>query len=326
MITFIVPVWNSIEFLPQAIDSILCQTVKQWRLLISDNGSDDGTREYLNKLSLQSDPRVKVFFQTENLGIFGNLNFLVEKVETDLIQILCADDTLSSPQSLASILDYWNSAENDVGAIRWGGQKLINIGIPPIVRSDFSQFYFFLFGNIMGNLSCVSCRISTLRSAGQFDQSYPYVGDFEFWSRMAQYTDIKISKLQATSVRRHPGQASNYLNKNGQMYIERARATSYLFNRLSISKGGNSRILFKIAGNLVYDVEWRFGALRAFLVHGNKKLFVSLNRASTLSSYVLPKFVVFLIMLLTLGGRFGKKFILFSALKSAKVPFVQNPQ
>ena len=70
MITFIVPVWNSIDYLPQAIDSILSQTVQDWRLLISDNCSTDGTREYLQKLMQKSDARISIFLQEKSRNIW----------------------------------------------------------------------------------------------------------------------------------------------------------------------------------------------------------------------------------------------------------------
>ena len=320
MITFIIPVWNSIDYLPQAIDSILAQTDPDWRLLVSDNCSNDGTRVFLKNLMQKSDPRIRIFLQETNLGIFGNLNFLVENVSTDLIQILCADDSMSTPESLASILDFWNSAGSQIGAVRWDGANLMNYGIPTQIQSEYSQLYFFLFGNLMGNLSCVSCRTSYLKSAGQFDQKYPFVGDFDFWSRMAQIGDIVVSSHVLVKIRQHSGQASNYLNKNGEMYIELSSVTSSIFNRLPLL-GFKSLLLLKVAGSLVYDCQFRLSAIRAFIFHGNRRFLSNLDKASRQSSYALPRFILYILTFFSIGGRVGKRTILFSALRALKTPF-----
>ena len=100
----------------------------------------------------------------------------------------------------------------------------------------------------MGNLSCVSCRTSFLKSAGQFDQNFPYAGDFDFWSRMSQFSDIQISSQSLVEIRQHSGQASNYLNQNGEMYLERSCVTSSIFDNLSA--GFKSHLLLKLAGSL----------------------------------------------------------------------------
>jgi len=44
-IDVLMPVWNGMPFLAEAIDSIRRQTFSDWRLLVLDHGSVDGSLE-----------------------------------------------------------------------------------------------------------------------------------------------------------------------------------------------------------------------------------------------------------------------------------------
>ena len=231
-ISIIIPVFNGLPYVTQAVDSVLNQTQSSWELLISDNGSTDGTHNYLQRLKTSGDRRIKIFEQDQNIGIFGNLNFLINNAEADVIQIVCADDFLSSPSSLDTILGFWNTADINTSAVRWNGKKLLSIGVPTFIKPDVSQLYFFLFGNLFGNLSCASFRKKAITAAKSFDQSYPYAGDFEFWARLAKNSSFVIHELDTVVIRAHPGQASNYLNLNGDLYPQLSTITSQIFENI----------------------------------------------------------------------------------------------
>ena len=92
-LTIIMPVYNNMPYLKQAIKSVIKQNFKNWEMIISDDQSTDGTIEFLKKINHK---KIKIFFQKKNLGIFGNLKFLNSKAKTYIIKILCADDKLIS--------------------------------------------------------------------------------------------------------------------------------------------------------------------------------------------------------------------------------------
>ena len=49
-ISIITPVWNGLNYLEECIQSVLTQEFDHWEMIISDNGSTDGTREYLDTI------------------------------------------------------------------------------------------------------------------------------------------------------------------------------------------------------------------------------------------------------------------------------------
>ena len=61
--------YNGEKYLREQLDSILEQSYGDFRLLISDDGSEDATREILNEY-VGKDSRVVVFLQNKNFFLF----------------------------------------------------------------------------------------------------------------------------------------------------------------------------------------------------------------------------------------------------------------
>src|SRR5687767_14161066 len=50
MVSVIVPTYNRLDLLKQAVNSVFHQSLDDWELIIADDGSTDGTIDYLNSL------------------------------------------------------------------------------------------------------------------------------------------------------------------------------------------------------------------------------------------------------------------------------------
>lgn len=96
-LTFVVPFWSNDEktglfFLRKTIESVLAQTVKDWRLVVVDDKSPIAdVRGFVESFK---DPRIGYSLNDKNLGQAGNWNRCVELVETPYYVILHADDEL----------------------------------------------------------------------------------------------------------------------------------------------------------------------------------------------------------------------------------------
>ena len=82
--------YNGEKYVAEQIDSILNQTYKNIRLVISDDCSTDKTREVLKKY--ENDKRVELHFQKENLGYIRNFEFLLKQVKNPLYMLSDQDD------------------------------------------------------------------------------------------------------------------------------------------------------------------------------------------------------------------------------------------
>ena len=72
-IDVLLPVRNGLPFLGEAIDSILKQTFSDWRLLVLDHGSSDGSLELAQRYEDQ-DARIEVYSFPKAHGLAGLLN------------------------------------------------------------------------------------------------------------------------------------------------------------------------------------------------------------------------------------------------------------
>lgn len=109
LLTVGLPVYNAMPYLPEAVDSILNQTLKDFRLLVIDDGSTDNSATYLKMIK---DPRVKVIHQ-ENRGLGTTLNRAIELCETKYMARMDSDDVMA-PSRLEEQLKYMEQHEDVV--------------------------------------------------------------------------------------------------------------------------------------------------------------------------------------------------------------------
>lgn len=83
--------YNGEKYLSEQIESILNQTYSNFRLLISDDCSTDNTKQIIKEYE-KKDNRITVFFQKENMGVVGNFEFLMQKVESKYFMFSDQDD------------------------------------------------------------------------------------------------------------------------------------------------------------------------------------------------------------------------------------------
>ena len=67
------PVYNGANFLRQALESVLSQTYSNWELILSDNGSTDGTEAICREFAAR-DARIRYFREERNRGATWNFN------------------------------------------------------------------------------------------------------------------------------------------------------------------------------------------------------------------------------------------------------------
>jgi hypothetical protein len=222
-VSILMPTYNGMKFLPQAVESVLAQHYQDWELIISDDGSKDDTRAYLATLN---DPRIRVHLQPTNLRIFGNLNFLVTQARYPVFQILCQDDYFHDEHALDRLVEEWEKLPPQIAFMRCNHDPANANSplsaferevLPHWVDPARSDLYFSVFGCIPGNLSNVSVRTAMVAKAGWYCPDLPYAGDFEFWSRLGRCAPWALSQTRTTVIRSHSGQASGYLNYKGEL-------------------------------------------------------------------------------------------------------------
>lgn len=99
-VSVIMGVYNTlnVDYLNEAVSSIINQTFKDWEFIIYDDGSNQETKEILRKIE-QSDNRIRVIYNDCNNGLAHALNTCISE-SRGLYIARQDDDDLSEPNRL----------------------------------------------------------------------------------------------------------------------------------------------------------------------------------------------------------------------------------
>lgn len=88
-VTVVLPVFNRVQVVARAIESVLAQTFADFELLVVDDGSSDGTGKLLAQLG---DPRLRVVTLPSNGGACAARNAGIEAALGEIVCFLDSDD------------------------------------------------------------------------------------------------------------------------------------------------------------------------------------------------------------------------------------------
>ena len=89
-IDIIMPNYNKASFLAEAVNSVLKQTYKNWKLYIIDDASKDNSKKILNKFL--KNKKIQIYFLKKNMGPSYCRNYGIKKSKSSLIAFLDSDD------------------------------------------------------------------------------------------------------------------------------------------------------------------------------------------------------------------------------------------
>ena len=90
-IDILLATYNGEKYLKEQLDSILNQTYKNIRIIISDDCSKDTTPEILKEYQ-KKDDRIELHIQKNNLGVVKNIEFLLREVKSPYYMLADQDD------------------------------------------------------------------------------------------------------------------------------------------------------------------------------------------------------------------------------------------
>jgi glycosyltransferase involved in cell wall biosynthesis len=94
-ISIVMACHNAAEFLAQTMGTILAQTLKEWELLVTDDGSTDTTRQILETYAAK-DQRIRLWFFDDQKGPYVRRNFAIEQSKAPFICVQDADDLMAA--------------------------------------------------------------------------------------------------------------------------------------------------------------------------------------------------------------------------------------
>lgn len=116
LISVIMPVYNSQQYVETAVNSIVNQTYKNIEILCVNDCSTDNTLSVLNQLAMQ-DSRVKVIDSPVNVGAGEARNLAIKEAKGEYITFVDADDTIE-PDLYQRVIEEIN--KNNPDQVVWG--------------------------------------------------------------------------------------------------------------------------------------------------------------------------------------------------------------
>jgi glycosyltransferase involved in cell wall biosynthesis len=190
LISILTPVFDPpVDVLAELIDSVLAQTYPYMELCLGNFGKSDSVKRLLDDYA-ERDSRVKVYEFAENLGIGGNSNLLLEKVQGEFVALLDHDDTIS-PDALYENARMLN--ETDYDFIYSDKDMMDEQGnrYEPLLKADSSPETM-LNANYFTHFDVM--RTSIVRSVGAWDSDTDGAQDWDLFLKIMNVTD-KIAHL-----------------------------------------------------------------------------------------------------------------------------------
>lgn len=187
LVSVYLPTKNRISLLRRAVESVLSQTHGHLELLVVDDGSTDGTAEYLVELCAM-DSRVKSF-RGPGRGACAARNIAIKHASGKFITGL-DDDDYFQPRRLEVFIDAWERLQErgEKFSALFGDYIQISPGRlwrhKPALQVVDDQLM--VGPAFVGNQ--VFTLTSNLAAIGGFDESFPAWQDFDAWYRLSRHS------------------------------------------------------------------------------------------------------------------------------------------
>ena len=112
-VSFALPVRNGIDTLDRCVNSLLAQDYSSFEVVISDNASDDGTRELLQEYAAR-DSRIRLLLNERNSGQIENCNRVIYEARGEFVRWIGIDDWVE-PNYATRCVETFDRAPDIIG-------------------------------------------------------------------------------------------------------------------------------------------------------------------------------------------------------------------
>lgn len=205
LLTVGLPVYNSMPYLPEAIESLLSQSFRDFKILAVVQNCNDGSIEYLQSVQ---DPRLRLIYESKP-SLIRALNRMLAEADTPWIVRQDSDD-ISYPRRFEAIFNnieiypdagmFYSLAEyfppnRAVGTFR------CSRGAPEELRRFVKDGYLLSMCH-----SSVVLNVEKVLSVGGYRETARLAEDADLWWRMALKYDIRMMPEKLVGYRHHGAQ------------------------------------------------------------------------------------------------------------------------
>lgn len=192
LIVFI-PCYNAEKYIGEALDSLLCQTWQNFKVVIADDGSTDRSRDIV-KTYQKRDARILLHENFRNMGAAATRNLGWQLCDCEYMALMDADD-IAVPKRLE--LEIEELERNpDIGAVGGGYQLMNEEGKllpfrPRILCSDQAIRAGMIFFNPIANGSVMLRRSVVMEHGIRYSEENRTLEDYLFWCDFLRVSRIR---------------------------------------------------------------------------------------------------------------------------------------
>lgn len=219
-VSIVLTCYNHLRHLKIAMDCIKAQTYTDYEIVALDDGSTDGTREWLSQLQAD-EPHLPLtlHFNEQNMGTYATLNKGLDVSTGELIAEFNDDDVWlpTKLEKQVAMLD----ANPEIGLVHTSGYFIDDDGNEwdenplrfPWPKTGTGDVLLELVPHNKIIASSVLARRECFEKVGKFNTAYFGSGDWEMWYRIAEQYHVGHIDEPLTLYRVHAGSASHYTDK-----------------------------------------------------------------------------------------------------------------
>jgi len=185
-ISVVIPTFNRLIYLERAIKSVLNQTISVNEIIIVDDGSDDGTSEFIHS----NYPNLKYIFQS-NSGVSAARNTGIKAASSNWIAFLDSDDAWVTNKIQKQITELELNPEMN---FCHSNEIWIRNGREIKQKNTHKKFGGFIFDKCLDKCrispSTVICRKSLLIKLNGFDEDLAICEDYDLWLRITSNNPV----------------------------------------------------------------------------------------------------------------------------------------
>jgi glycosyltransferase involved in cell wall biosynthesis len=191
--------YNAVQFVGEAVESVLGQTYPNIEFIAVDDGSTDATFEILEYYA-RIEPRRIRLLQQANRGPYPARNHGLKQASGEFVAFLDADDWWD-PHFLEHMASALVATQSDIAYCGWQNVGLSGPRANPYIPPDYEvegKLQHFLHAAAPWPIHAALVRREALQHVGGFDIQWPTCMDYDLWLRLGLSSRlVRVSEVLA---------------------------------------------------------------------------------------------------------------------------------
>jgi glycosyltransferase involved in cell wall biosynthesis len=260
-ISIVVPNYNGQHYLGLALKSVLNQTVRDYEVIVVDDGSTDNSVGMIEQME-KEDPRLRILVHLKNKGLSAARNTGIQHCRSKYVTFLDSDDLFARErvESLCSRLEA-GQGQSIVytDSVSVGAEE----DLVETTQSDASYrpqgmvFPFLLAGRFRFIAGPIALPKKCYYEAGFYDESLRWAEDLDMVLRLSCKFPFLFERSSTYGWRAHQGSSSYLIGKSQRFWESRVLEKHILANIDSLDSATKRQAFSRLFGCYIGSSQWK---------------------------------------------------------------------